>query len=39
LERLQQFNWRGLLLGVAALGMLTTGISQGEPGKNCFRYQ
>ncbi|HHQ6723836.1 TPA: MFS transporter [Serratia fonticola] len=30
LERLQQFNWRGLLLGVAALGMLTTGISQGE---------
>ncbi|CAI1025711.1 Multidrug resistance protein B [Serratia proteamaculans] len=30
LERLRQFNWRGLLLGGAALGMLTTGISQGE---------
>ncbi|MNG76243.1 putative multidrug resistance protein EmrY [compost metagenome] len=30
MERLQQFNWRGLLLGVAVLGMLTTGISQGE---------
>ncbi|VEA67521.1 Multidrug resistance protein B [Serratia plymuthica] len=30
LERLRQFNWRGLLLGGTALGMLTTGISQGE---------
>lgn len=30
LERLRQFNWRGLLLGGVALGMLTIGISQGE---------
>ena len=30
LERLRQFNWRGLLLGGMALGMLTVGISQGE---------
>ena len=30
LERLKQFNWRGLLLGGCALGMLTVGISQGE---------
>ncbi|EMD5260638.1 MFS transporter, partial [Providencia stuartii] len=30
LERLKQFNWRGLLLGVSTLAMLTIGISQGE---------
>ncbi|MCK9999991.1 MFS transporter [Providencia rettgeri] len=30
LERLKQFNWRGLLLGGSALAMLTVGISQGE---------
>ncbi|OHT25130.1 MFS transporter [Providencia stuartii] len=30
LERLKNFNWRGLLLGGSALAMLTIGISQGE---------